>query len=107
GDHDGSGPSSGIIRPHYRCRSSALVLGRCAREKPHALFGRIAGGQLADRVRKRPRTRQVRWRLVGAKFREPKSGHHTMEQAVQSLFEDRHGGTPLSRIREMVAVMSI
>src|SRR5262249_24109696 len=82
GHHDGRGASPEIVRAYHHRRSAAFLLGRRAWEKPHALFRRFAGRQLADRLHKRPRPRQVRRRLAAAEFREPKSGQYAVEQTI-------------------------
>ena len=71
-------------------------------KNPDALQRRPAGRQLADRADQRSRQRQVRWRLAGAEFREPESGEHAVEQAIQPLFQDRYRGAALSRLRALV-----
>ena len=73
-----------------------------ARQEPYALQRRSARRQLADRLRQRSRPRQIRWRLAGAEFREPESRQHPVDQAVQSLFQDRHRGLALSGLRALV-----
>ena len=40
--------------------------------------------------------------LVGAEFRKPQPGEYVLEEAVQSLFEDRHRGCELSGVRALV-----
>ena len=66
-------------------------------KNPMRYSRRPARRQLADGAHQRSRRRQVRRRLAGAEFREPQSGEHAVEQAVQSLFQDRHRGAALSR----------
>ncbi len=64
---------------------------------PMRYQGGLAGRQLADGARRRSWLRQVRRRLAGAELREPEPGQHALDQAVQSLFQDRHRGRALSR----------
>ena len=63
-----------------------------ARQESDALHRRSARRQLADRPRQRSRPRQIRRRLAGAEFRESEPRQHAVDQAVQSLFQDRHRG---------------
>ena len=88
---------SRTVRPDHRRRLAAVLLGRRARQESDALHRRPARRQLADRADQRSRPRQVRRRLAGAEFREPEPGQHALDQAVQSLFQDRHRGAALSR----------
>ncbi len=71
-------------------------------EKSHALHGRFARRKLADRPHGRPRQRKVRRRLACIELRESQSVQYVLEQTLQPLFQDRHRGTPLSRVRAMV-----
>ena len=64
------------VRPDHRCRLAAVLLGRRARPKPHALHRRPAWRKLAHRADGRPRQRQVRRRLARHEFREPQSSQH-------------------------------
>ena len=69
---------------------------------PMRYSGGLLGRQLADGADQRSRPRQVRRRLAGAEFREPESGQYALDQAVQPLFQDRHRGAALSRLRALV-----
>src|SRR5262249_202527 len=98
GDHDGRRSSPRTVWADYCRRIAAFLLGRRARQESHALFRRIAGRQLDHRLGEWPRPRQIRWRMAGREFREPEPGKYAMDQAVQSLFEDRYRGSPVSGI---------
>ena len=102
GRDDAGGDPPRIVRPHHRGGIAAVVLGRRARQESDALQRRPARRQLADRAHRRSRPRQVRRRLAGAEFREPESGEHAVEQAVQPLFQDRHRSTALPGLRALV-----
>ena len=71
-------------------------------KNPMRYSGRFAGRQLADRFDQRPWPRKIRRRLAGAEFREPESRQYALEQAIQSLFQDRHGSAALSGLRKVV-----
>ena len=71
-------------------------------QNPMRYSGGLLGGSLADRADRRPRRRHLRRRLAGAELREPEPGQHALDQAVQSLVQDRHRGRALPRLREVV-----
>ena len=71
-------------------------------KNPMRYTRRATGRQLADGAHQRPRRRQIRWRLAGTELREPESCKHAVDQALQPLFQDRHRGAALSRLRAVV-----
>jgi hypothetical protein len=76
-----------------------------AEKAPHVLdynVELVIDGRTLHRVGRRSRPRQVRRLLAGAEFREPEPRQHAVDQAVQSLFQDRHRGAALSRLRALV-----
>ena len=102
GGHDPGLAAAGAVRPDDHRRRAVVLLGRRPRQEPDALFGRPAGRKLADRADQRSRRRQVRRRVAGPEFREHESLEHALDQAVQRLFEGRHRGGSLSRVRALV-----
>ena len=71
-------------------------------KNPMRYSGGLLGGSWLTALASDLGQRQVRRRLAGAEFREPESREHAVEQAVQSLFQDRHRGAALSRFRALV-----
>ena len=69
---------------------------------PMRYSGGLLGGSWLTALAERPRPRQVRWCRIGAELRESEPREHALVQAIQSLFEDRHGSLALSGIREVV-----
>ena len=59
-------------------------------KNPMRYSGGLLGGSWLTALHQRSRPRQVRRRLAGAEFREPEPREHALDQAVQSLFQDRH-----------------
>src|SRR5512143_1199609 len=102
GGHDVGRYSPRIVRPDHCRRIASLVLGRRARQESDALLGWPARWQLVDCICERPWPGQIRWRRAGAKFRKSKPREHALEQTVQSLFKNRHGGSALPGIRTVV-----
>ena len=102
GGDDPGVAAAGAVRPDHHRRRAAGLLGGRARQISDALFRRPARRKLADRADQRSRRRQVRRRLAGAELREPESVEHAVDQAVQRLFQGRHRGRALSRIRALV-----
>src|SRR6516162_4395445 len=96
GGDDARGTASGAVRPDHRRRFATVLLAGRAWQKSDALQRRAPWRQLAYRVRERSRRRQVRRRLARAEFRKSKSGKYTLDQAIQSLLENRHRGSALS-----------
>ena len=86
-----------LFGPIIIAGSPSVLLGWGAGTQSYAVHRRPARRQLGDGTYQRSRQREVRWRLAGAELRKSQSVQHAMEQAVQSLFEDRHGRAALSR----------
>ena len=61
-------------------------------KNPMRYSGGLLGGSWLTALASDLGARQVRRRLAGAEFREPESGQHAVDQAIQSLFQDRHRG---------------
>ena len=102
GGDDPRRPPPRALRADHHRRDAARILGRRARPVPDALFRRPARRLVADRAGGRPRRRHLRRRGAGAELREPEPGQHPLDQAVQSLVEDRHRAGALPRLREVV-----
>ena len=96
------GAPARALRADHRRRDAAVLLGGRARTVPDALLGRAAWRLVADRAGGRSRRRHLRRRGAGAELREPEPGQHPLDQAVQSLVEDRHRARALPRLREVV-----
>ena len=102
GGDDARGPASRSVRADHHRRLAAVLLGGRARQKSDALHRRAPRRQLADGLHQRSGRRQIRRRLAGAEFRKSESGQYALEQAVQPVFQDRHRGAALSRLRALV-----
>ena len=113
GDHAAGGHAARAFRPDHRRRLTALLLGRRARRKSHALHRRPARRQLAGGADRRPRQRQVRRRLAGPQLREPQPSntlwtkHYNLYSKVDTEapryleFEEWWGGHVLLNAEEM------
>ena len=69
---------------------------------PMRYSGGLLGGSWLTALTSDLGGRQVRRRLAGAELREPESLEHTVDQAVQRLFQGRYRGRSLPRIRALV-----
>ncbi len=65
-------------------------------------IGRAARRHLDGLAGRRPRSRQVRRRPHRQQLREPQSGEHLLDQALQPLLQGRHRAAALPRVREVV-----
>ena len=91
---------SGRASPGRGC--PAFILGGHAREGAHALHRRTTRRHLAYSALGRSQQWPVRWRPSGCQLREYASVEHLLEKALSPLFADRHGSSPVPRIREVV-----
>ena len=73
-----------------------------AGKNPMRYHGRPARGQLARLAGGRPRPRQVRRRSHRQQLREPRPREHLLDEALQPVFEGRHGAAAVPALREVV-----
>ena len=71
-------------------------------KNPMRYLGGTARRHLADRARRRPRRRHLRRRQSGRQLRVAQPGQHLLGEALQRLFQGRHRGRALPRLRDLV-----